>query len=154
MGHFDTVARLERSHYWLGVPVVILSTVVGSSVFATLQEETDIWIKIAVGVFSILSAVLASMQTFLRQAERAEKHKAAAAQYGRLKKEIEQIRTFPPPDGEAGQAVIRALLEQIDKLATESPVIPKRIWDRIERKIEQERRPSAQAATESLIPSR
>jgi hypothetical protein len=67
----------SRLNYLLGVPVVVLTTFVGTSVFATLQEDVNTSLRILVGAVSVFAAVLASLQTFLRYPERAEKHRIA-----------------------------------------------------------------------------
>lgn len=37
--YYAEAERFRRWHFWLGVPAVILSSVVGTTVFATLQKE-------------------------------------------------------------------------------------------------------------------
>jgi hypothetical protein len=77
-GHYSTAHGLSRRNILLGVPVVVLTTFIGTSVFATLQDDIDTSLKIFVGVISVTAAVLASLQTFLRFGERAEKHRGQA----------------------------------------------------------------------------
>jgi hypothetical protein len=139
IAHFETVARLERLKYGLGIPVVVLSTVVGSTVFASLHETTATWLKVTAGIASVVAAVLASVQTFLQHAERAERHRSAAAAYGRLKKELEQYQAFPPDEAHAKEFVT-ALLHRNDRLAQKSPPVPKAVWAQTERRLAQEKR--------------
>ena len=70
--HYDLSTRLSKSNIRFGVPVVALTTVVGTSVFATLsRNHVNTGLQVAVGMLSVLAAVLASLQTFLRFGERA-----------------------------------------------------------------------------------
>jgi hypothetical protein len=69
--------RKARSHYLagkmsqaknirLGVPVMVTTTIVGTTIFATLSKTPDIRWQITTGLLSIAAAVLASLQTFFR----------------------------------------------------------------------------------------
>src|SRR2546421_2594241 len=81
--HYECGTRFSRFNYWLGIPTIILSTAVGTAVFASLEQQSvPAWIKIVIGLVSILAAVLASLQTFLGFAQRADKHRIAGAGYG------------------------------------------------------------------------
>ena len=71
-GHYLSTDHFARLNYWLGIPVMALSTLVGTSVFASLQEQPEAWLQILIGLASVFAAVLASLQTFLGFAERAE----------------------------------------------------------------------------------
>jgi hypothetical protein len=57
----DLAARRNDTYrYWLGVPAIILSAIVGTTVFASLETQVDTSLKIVLGLISITSAVLAS----------------------------------------------------------------------------------------------
>lgn len=126
-GHYAAATVLARRNYWLGIPVVILTSLVGTSVFVTLQHEVDIRIKVATGLLSVLAAVLASLQTFLRTSEKAEKHRSSGALYGALAREIEQELNFPSKQGEQTE-FLNGLRTQMDALAKEAPEIPAYVW--------------------------
>jgi hypothetical protein len=90
--HYALAGRLAGRNIQLGVPVVVLTTIIGTSVFATLQKEVGTGWRLAIGVVSVLAAVLASVQTFLRFAERAEQHRAAAENWAAIRREIARRR--------------------------------------------------------------
>jgi hypothetical protein len=127
-GHYKMADRLGRANLRLGVPVVVLSTIIGTSVFATLKNQVDFRIRIAVGMISVLMAVLASLQTFLRYAERAEKHRSAANLYSSLRREMEELRALPLSDREPPKAPLDRLRETMDRLGKESPEIGEWAW--------------------------
>jgi protein-S-isoprenylcysteine O-methyltransferase Ste14 len=86
-GHYDAANRCERLNLWFGIPVVVLSTLVGTSIFSALGlESAPPWAKILVGCVSLLVAILAALQTFLRYSERGEKHRIAGASFAALHK--------------------------------------------------------------------
>jgi len=94
--HYARATRLANYNIWFGVPVVALATFVGTSVFATLQEDVRIELRIAVGSISVLAAVLASLQTFLRFQERAEKHRVSAELWAAIRREIDEMLALHP----------------------------------------------------------
>jgi hypothetical protein len=127
--HYEAAASLDRTQYWVGYPLVTLSTIVGTSVFATLGETAYWWAKFGVALASVLVAVLGAIQTFLKPAERSERHKMAGMRYGGFKREIEETLAFPPSNPEDLQKFVTDIRLRWDKLVEESPTIPKSIWD-------------------------
>ena len=76
-GYWQSYSKFGRAHYiawekaanknkWLGVPVIITTTVVGTAIFGTLQESPHIAWKITAGLLSLLAAVLSALQTTLK----------------------------------------------------------------------------------------
>jgi hypothetical protein len=136
---YSRVVTTQRAHYLsadhyghkkflLGVPAVILSTVVGTTVFATLQKQPETWLQITVGLASVVAALLTSLQTFLGYSERAEKHRIAGAKYGALGRHLEMLRAS---DNHNDQ-IIADLRKQLDDLAIESPNNPLFIYKKAE----------------------
>ena len=70
--HYLSSDELRKRHLQLGIPVLIASTFVGTTIFGTLQSEPAIGWKIATGVISIGAALLAGLQTLLNFSERVE----------------------------------------------------------------------------------
>lgn len=128
LAHIKTAVYFERVNLWLGVPVVILTTLVGTSVFASLQKEATTSIRIAAGVASVLAAIMAGLHTFLRYSERAERHRISGGKYGTLRREIEQKLAFPPSNSDELRSYVDSLRERWDKLTEECPTAPNRIW--------------------------
>ena len=127
--HYEAIKPLSSGNYKLGIPVAILSGLVGTSIFATLETEADITLRIVIGIISILAAVLASLQTFLRLSERAEKHRAVAVRYGALRRELE---TAIAKGGPYQEKLVEGLREKLDSISSEAPEIPDRVWKKIE----------------------
>jgi hypothetical protein len=125
--HYLSADYFSRMSYWLGIPVIVLSTVVGTSVFATLQKQPGPELQIGVGLASVLAAVLASLQTFLGYAARAEKHRLAGAKYGALGRELEVLRSS---DRIVSEDAIAELRKRLDAMALESPNNPISIYRR------------------------
>lgn len=131
--HYEAIKPLSSANYKLGIPVAVLSGLVGTSIFATLQEEADVGFRIGVGIVSVLVAVLSSLQTFLRLSERAEKHRAVAVRYGGLRRELE---TAIAKGGPYEEKLVEGLREKLDSISSESPEIPDRVWKKVETLLE------------------
>jgi hypothetical protein len=132
----DLAARRNDTYrYWLGVPTVILATVVGTSVFASLEKTTvDSNLIIALGLASIASAVLASLQTFYDFGSRAESHRLAGVKYKAVVRELEQVLTQSLDQLPKKDDFFDALRKRLDVLEAEAPVVPEGIYRQIEKR--------------------
>lgn len=127
-GHYEAASKLVSYTYWLGIPVIIVSTVVGTAIFSSLEKSPDNCLKITFGIISILNAVLASLQTFLKFPERAEKHRKAGGKFASILKELEQKMVFA--NSEDIEIWCDDFRKRWDKISNESSTVPKRIWKR------------------------
>jgi len=126
--HYDSARLYAKRNYWLGIPVIIFSTFVGTSIFATLQEDVNPWIRVFIGIVSVASAILAGLQTFLRFAESAEKHHSAAVKYASICTDIEEIKALPESSRGDLKKVVNDLKRRKTTLEAESPDFPGSIW--------------------------
>lgn len=129
--HTRCATLYDRRNLMLGVPVVGLTTIVGTSIFATLASaQQRVWISVLIALLSIGAAVLASLQTFLRYSELSQKHKAAAVEYGTLRRRIEALlpRSDKLTDPESNESM-EFIRSRWDTVEQESPSIPQRIYD-------------------------
>lgn len=133
--HYECGVLFSRLNYLLGIPTIVLSTIVGTAVFASLETSATGAQKILIGLVSIVAAVLASLQTFLRFSERAEAHRSAGSDYGAIRRSLEYIKTFPPSDDESLTQVFKEIKEQMDALAKDAPEIPSSMKKKLERDI-------------------
>lgn len=132
--HYFLSTRLHRRNLWLGIPVVILSTVVGTSLFATLADpkaDIPVPIRITVGLVSVLAAVLAAIQTFLRFAERSERHAQAGDWFSAIRREIEELEAIPPERRGNPRTVLAGLRRDVNKAGQTYPQIGESVWHRI-----------------------
>lgn len=134
--HYSAASRYAILARLLGIPSVVLSAVVGTALFASLQEETaaPFYLRLALGLVSVLAGVLAALQTFLGFGERADRHRAAGSAYGAVRREIEQTQAVPPQTAEATGAVMTRLRERLDAIAEKAPDVPPRRWTKAEKK--------------------
>ena len=134
-GHRVMADRMRRRYLMLGVPVVVLTTVVGTSVFASIQDQkVPTGVRVVVGSVSILAAVISSLQTFLRYGMRAEGHRVAAIRYETLRRDMAAVLAIPRASRTDPLRQLDSVRNRMDRYAKESPTIGEREWDRLERK--------------------
>ena len=134
--HYAAASTFNKRHYFLGVIAATMSTIVGSSVFASAGKTSNQVIVILVGIASLFAAVLIALQTFTSYGDRSEKHHKAGIRYGEFKREIEQKLVFMPQVPDELNAYITDLRTRWDAAAQECPVIPQRIWNRFDKELE------------------
>jgi conflict system pore-forming effector with SLATT domain len=133
-GHRVMADRMRRRYLMLGVPVVILTTIVGTSVFASIQDaKVATWIRVVVGSVSLLAAVISSLQTFLRYGMRAEGHRVAAIRYETLRRDMAAVLAIPRASRTEPIRQLDGVRNRMDRYAKESPTIGEREWNRLER---------------------
>ncbi len=117
--------------------MVVSSAVVGRAIFATLAKDPAIGWKIATGLLSVTAAVLASLQTFFRHEELAEKHRVAGAQYGAMKRDLDLIiLELRGQDGTKRSTVLdqaRAIFGRFNELEAAHPDVPDTFYDQASR---------------------
>jgi hypothetical protein len=131
----DITTRTVGAERRLGIPAVVLSALVATGVFATLEKDPSLTWRIATGAVAVAASTLTALQTFLRHAERAEQYREAARSYGRLRRRIESAMLFPPTTQRATQKLLEELSEALAEAARGKPNVPQRTWDRAEYKI-------------------
>jgi len=121
--------RYKRWHLWLGVPAVIFSTVVGTAVFATLENQSvGISARVIVALVSIAAAVLAGLQTFLRLSESAAAHGQSGDWYAAIKRDIEQLRALRRDERGHAKTCTDALRKEMNKVGQKSPELRETFW--------------------------
>jgi hypothetical protein len=129
--HFARSNQLSTLHMALGIPVVVLTTIVGTSVFATLQESLSTRMRILGGVAIVVAAVLASLETWLRLGEQVEKNRAAAEKWAAIRREINEMLALHPAHAATRgdpKEYLDGLRTRIDEVAAESPEMRDRHW--------------------------
>jgi hypothetical protein len=130
--HYHLMTGLRRRNLALGIPVVVLSAIVGTALFATVASDSTarapVALRLAAGTISVLAAVLAGVQTFLKFSERAEQHGLAADWLAAVRRDIDLIRATP--EGERGdpKKVLSDLRKEINKIAQNAPGIGEKTW--------------------------
>ena len=121
--HWQAARHYEGRNLWLGMMATVCAAVSGTTVFATLESLPSVGVRIAIGAFGVLAAVLSSLQTFFRSAELTERHKAAAIKYSALRRDLEQDLALGTGNATA-PAVFDEFRSRWDALDSEEPAVP------------------------------
>lgn len=122
-GHFASSSFWNNFHLWIGIPMVVLSAVIGAAAFAKFDPD-----HIIAGIMSIIIVGLSSIITFLNPNQKSSAHLNAGNHYDSL---MNNVRIFWSIDcwrDESEQVLTERLKyfsEQKDKLNQSSPQIPR-----------------------------
>ena len=126
--HYYAAQWFRRFNYLVGIPAVALASIVGTTIFAGLEKDSSRAFLVASA--SILSAVLAGLQTFLRFSERSAKHATAAAWYSAIRRDIEETLHLPTECRGKARDVLSKLRKEMNHAAETSPELSIRSWNR------------------------
>lgn len=79
--HFYASVRTNHLHIWLGVPSVLISVALGSTLFTLASKELPPEIKWVGAFLALVAASLGAMQTFFNFQKISESHRTVANQY-------------------------------------------------------------------------
>lgn len=149
--YYSEAERLRRRNYQLGIPVVIVSSLVGTAVFSNVADDPRY--RLWVGSVSILAAILASLQTFLKFGESATLHGAAADWFAAIRRDIEEVLALPLEMRGSPKQCLDSIRQEMNKAGQKSPELSEKLWRTVARRFAVEEPPCAGArAAESIAP--
>jgi conflict system pore-forming effector with SLATT domain len=129
----DTAARhFEGRRVWFGTPTIVLTAVVGTSVFASIGQQPGVGPKVVVGLLSLAASVLSALQTFLDYQGRSGRHRTAAAKYKGIVHELEEVLATPDGEIRLSPAWFADLRQRFEALEQDMPVVAPSIYDEVE----------------------
>ena len=129
MAHYRLASRLRKSNVWLGLPVIVFTTAIGTSVFATLSEKDPPGlVRVTVGAVSVLAAILAAIQTFFNFASRADQHVLAADWYASIRRKIEEELRIPRRHRDNAKKFMDGIRKEMNTVGSQFPEIGDRLW--------------------------
>ncbi|WP_447962993.1 SLATT domain-containing protein [Nitrospira sp. Ecomares 2.1] len=139
--HFRAAWWYEKRNRCCGRGTIILSAAVAPFTFILAKAglESDIYWVAFVTLIAALAGILATLQIFDRDSERAERHRVAGSIYAKLEGDVEEVCAFYPIDRQTLQQHAQQFRDEWHRLTGSSPVIPERIFIEVEGEIE--RRP-------------
>ena len=126
--HYASADRFRLLNYVVGVPAVVFSSVVGTAIFAGLEKNSPKAPLVALA--SILAAVLAGLQTFLRFSERAAHHATAADWYSAIRRDIEGTLHLPVEVRGKAKDCVDQVRKEMNRAAQDAPELNTRLWSR------------------------
>lgn len=130
--HIMWEKRNGRSNTF-GIITTVSATVVGTTIFISINSSPDLILRICAGIISIAAAVFSALQTFLKLPESATAHKIAGNSYAGIKRTLEvfimKYQESNPNSKPEAMEDLEKIVERINSVAAESPGTPKEaIW--------------------------
>lgn len=135
-GHLDLARTYTKRHYIFGVPATVLSAIIASGIFATFRNCSDCdnqnnencwidqWIRLVVGIISLISTALTAFVTFMNYQESAEENKTAADKYTSLYNDLDTMLLIPGPVRGDPVNTLQTIRRRYDDIVTSSPTLP------------------------------
>jgi hypothetical protein len=126
--HYAAADRFRLLNYVVGIPAVVFSSIVGTAIFAGLEHDSPRTLVVAFA--SILAAILAGLQTFLRFPERATQHATAADWYSAIRRDLEQVQHLPVESRGKAKEYLDRVRKEMNRVAQDAPELNVRLWKR------------------------
>jgi hypothetical protein len=124
--HDITQRKFSRINMFLGVPVIILSTVSGTANFgiSTIFPAGFNYGNAIIGTLSLITGVISTVANFLGYAQAEEAHRISAIQWSKFKRTIETELSLKPNERQSPSEFIKHARAELDRLMEQSPIIP------------------------------
>jgi len=133
--HYLLASRLRRRNIMVGVPAVVFSAVVGTSLFATLsQANVPKVLRIVIGMVSLAAAVLAALQTFFGFAPLAERHVVAGDWYSAVRRHVDELMALPSEERGPAKECLDTIRKEMSQISQQAPEIGQELWQRTARR--------------------
>lgn len=127
IAHTRAATGYARSNRILGLTSTILSAVVSTALFSSINQNDSESLVFTAGILSMIATIIAASFSFLKYGELSEQHRQASRKYGVLRRQLELLLTdVSNPD----------LMEQMKQLNEKrleveeaTPIIPNKIYE-------------------------
>ena len=119
----------QRKNAFYTIPVIMISTVVGTANFAQdrFPEENRKYVAIGIGTLSITAGIISTISQFLKISETNEAHRIASISWGKFYRSVKTELARHPLDRDSPYDVINFNKEEFDRLVEISPPVPKKV---------------------------
>jgi hypothetical protein len=139
--HSEAADHFGTFDSWVGGAAAVLAALIGTSVFATLEQPLSTPVRVLAALVTFAAAALSGLQTFIKPGARAEAHRQASRAYGALERQIEQAQADRPTSGAEAERELDTIRSGLDNAGKEAPNVPPRIWRRVQRRLTTQRPP-------------
>lgn len=134
ISHARSANRCATWDARLGSGATALTAIVGTSIFATLQDNVSITSRMVVGCLTIAAAVATAVLTFAALPQRKEAYERASRRHASVRRRIEVLRCRLAAGDESDIWTEIALIrEELDAAGGGTPNASRRVWDRTRR---------------------
>jgi len=136
--HTESQIHYDRWNFWLSVPSVTLTALAGATTIGLTQLTplAQTYVTIIVGVTTIATGVLTSINQLLKAPQTSEGHRIAAIAYGKLYRVISNELALRRDQRTNAQEFLKVIRVEQDRLEESSPLIHRIIIERFNHKVE------------------
>ena len=136
--HTQSQVYYDRWNFWLSVPSVTLTALAGATTIGLTQLNpvAQTYVTIAVGITTIATGVLTSINQLLKAPQCGEGHRIASIAYGKLYRVISNELALRRDQRTNAQEFLKIIRLEQDRLEESCPVIHSNIIRRFNKKVE------------------
>ncbi len=122
--HYNARDRYATYNRNMGIVIVVLSAIMGTSVYFALSKSNILLAKIIVTIFTLLNAILVALQPYLKFEKRALRHKITADRYLCLMKKAQRLLAYYEDDNKTLEEVqneLDRLYKKVEDIRKDEP---------------------------------
>ena len=134
--HMKSRDIYQRKNAMYTIPVIVISTFVGTASFAQdrFSEENRQYLAMGIGSLSIVAGIISTVSQFLKVSELNESHRISSLSWGKFFRTIKTEISRHPLDRTSPSMVITHNKEEFDRLVEISPPIPRKVMKEFQKK--------------------
>ena len=139
--HGNAERHYKKGHFFLTVPIIIMSTLTGTANFAVssyVPEKHVSNASLIIGGINIFSGILSTLQNFLRYAENNESHRSAGILWSKFGRNIRIELSLDRTRRKSASDFLKIYRSEYDRLIEQSPLIPKDTIKKFRKKFKNE----------------
>lgn len=123
--HKQSEARYARLRNYTDLPVIILGVLnAAASVGSGTMFDDPKWASIGVGAVALIGSIISAVSSYFKWAARAEGHRIASIQYGKLNRWASVQMRLPREERLTAIECLRYCKQEYDRLQEGSPLVP------------------------------
>jgi hypothetical protein len=136
--HTQSQIYYDRWNFWLSIPSVTLTALAGATTIGLTQlnPTAQTYITIVVGIVTISTGVLTSINQLIKAPQCSEGHRIASIAYGKLYRVISNELALRRDQRTNAQEFLKVIRVEQDRLEESCPVIHSNIIRRFNEKVE------------------
>jgi hypothetical protein len=131
--HEGSERFFENLNNWLTIPVIVMSTVAGTSNFALASLFNNQVANYVIGSITLTCGLISTLSKFLRVGEKIEAHHVASMRWGKLNRLISSELSLRRDQRVNCQGFIKIARAEVDRLIEMSPNVPIHIISQFKR---------------------
>lgn len=148
--HKQSEARYASLRNYTDLPVIILGVLnAAASVGSGTMFDDPKWASIGVGVVALIGSIISAVSSYFKWAARAEGHRIASIQYGKLNRWISVQMRLPREERLAAIECLRYCKQEYDRLQEGSPLVPPEVVHEFQRRFGTEKYATISKPTEA-----